>query len=305
MIKVTDVAIETFNLTKVYGKKIHALNELNLKVARGETFSLLGPNGAGKTTTVRLLNAIIRPTSGTATVAGYDILREPEKVKYVTGLLPEAAGVYEKLTAREFLTFIGRLYDVPKDALKARVDDLLGLFDLSDRGDDLLESYSRGMKQKVLIASALVHDPELIFCDEPTNGLDPTGREEMLNLIKDLSRNGKNIVFSSHILPDVEEICDKTLILSNGSLIKFGSLEELLNKQKEVYLIKVDKKTVFRDLQLKEGFNVKEREDILAVHGTSNIPQKIISLAAKYDFQLRLLTKEQYSLEDFYLDIMR
>jgi len=231
VIKVTDVAIETFNLTKVYGKKIHALNELNLKVARGETFSLLGPNGAGKTTTVRLLNAIIRPTSGTATVAGYDILREPEKVKYVTGLLPEAAGVYEKLTAREFLTFIGRLYDVPKDALKARVDDLLGLFDLSDRGDDLLESYSRGMKQKVLIASALVHDPEVIFLDEPIATLDPASARMVKDMIKMLSEKAdKTIFICTHILPFAEELSDRVGIIDHGRLLAVGTVKEIIEK---------------------------------------------------------------------------
>jgi len=144
----------------------------------------------------------------------------------------------------------------------------------------------------------------LIFCDEPTNGLDPTGREEMLELIKDLNRNGKHIVLSSHILPDVEATCDKTLILSHGHLLKYGSLKQLLSKQKEIYVVKVDKKDLFKKILLQRGFTVKEHEETLAVHGSSETPQELISLAAKNNLQLRLLTKEQYSLEEFYLDLM-
>jgi len=170
-----NVVIHTDGLSKYYGKggEIKAVDELDLEVYEGETFGLLGPNGAGKTTTVRLLNCIIKPTSGTATVNGYDILKEETEVKRVTGLLAESPGLYGKLSAYEFLEFMGALYDVPSDILPERIDDLLKLFGLHERRDYLLEGYSRGMKQKILIASALIHDPPILFFDEPTSMLDP------------------------------------------------------------------------------------------------------------------------------------
>ena len=155
------VVIHADHLSKHYGKggEIKAVDELDLEVYEGETFGLLGPNGAGKTTTVRLLNCIIKPTSGTATVNGYDILQKETEVKRVTGLLAESPGLYEKLSAYEFLDFMGALYDVTNDILSERIDNLLKLFGLHNRRDYLLVGYSRGMKQKVLIASALIHDP--------------------------------------------------------------------------------------------------------------------------------------------------
>ena len=226
----TDTAILTKDLTKFFGH-ITAVKNLNLKVKKGETFGLLGPNGAGKTTTVRMLNAIIRPTSGTAVVAGYDILKQPEMVKRNTGLLPETPGIYEKLTAREFLTFIGKLYDVERDILEDRVDDLLKIFELEDRADDLLESYSRGMKQKVLIAAALVHDPPIIFLDEPTATLDPASARMVKDMIKLLSEKAdKTIFLCTHILPVATELCDRVGIIDRGVLLDVGTPKELMDK---------------------------------------------------------------------------
>jgi len=229
------VVISTEKLSKHYGKsgQIKALDELDLEVYEGETFGLLGPNGAGKTTTLRLLNCIIKPTSGTAKVNGYDILKDDIKVKSATGMLAESPGLYEKLSAYEFLEFIGALYDVPNDILKERIDDLLKLFSLDDRRDDLLEGYSRGMKQKVLIAAALVHDPPILFLDEPTSALDPRIAVMVKDLIKKLADTaGKTIFVCSHILPIVEELCDRIGIINQGRLIAVGTVNEILAKTK-------------------------------------------------------------------------
>ncbi len=229
------VIIETENLSKYYGKgaEIKAVDELNLEVYEGETFGLLGPNGAGKTTTVRLLNCIIKPTNGTATVNGYDILKKETEVKRVTGLLAESPGLYEKLSAREFLEFMAALYDVPGDILAERIDDLLKLFGLHDRRDYLLEGYSRGMKQKILIASALIHDPPILFLDEPTSMLDPRAALMVKDLIKTLSDTaGKTIFICSHILPIVEELCDRIGIINQGKLIALGTVGEIIAQTK-------------------------------------------------------------------------
>ena len=233
------VMIRTDKLSKYYGKggEIKAVDELDLEVYEGETFGLLGPNGAGKTTTVRLLNNIIKPTSGTATVNGHDILQEETEVKRVTGLLAESPGLYEKLSAYEFLEFIGALYDVPSDILPERIDDLLKLFGLYDRRDYLLEGYSRGMKQKILIAAALIHDPPILFFDEPTSMLDPRAALMVKDLIKKLADSaGKTIFICSHILPIVEELCDRIGIINQGKLIAIGTVDEILAKTKTTTL---------------------------------------------------------------------
>jgi ABC-2 type transport system ATP-binding protein len=223
------VLIETAKLSKHYGKgEIKAVDQLDLTVYEGETFGLLGPNGAGKTTTVNLLNCIIKPTSGTATVNGYDILKEETEVKRVTGLLAESPGLYEKLSAYEFLEFMGALYDVPDDILPERIDNLLKLFGLHDRRDYLLEGYSRGMKQKILIASALIHDPPMLFLDEPTSTLDPRAALMVKDLIKGLAEKGRTIFICSHILPVVEELCDRIGVINQGTLIALGTVDEII-----------------------------------------------------------------------------
>jgi ABC-2 type transport system ATP-binding protein len=227
--------IRTDKLSKYYGKggEIKAVDEFDLEVYEGETFGLLGPNGAGKTTTIRLLNCIIKPTSGTANVKGHDILKEETEVKRVTGLLAESPGLYEKLSAYEFLEFMGALYDVPSGILPDRIDDLLKLFGLYDRRDYLLEGYSRGMKQKILIASALIHDPPILFLDEPTSMLDPRAALMVKDLIKKLADTASKTIFiSSHILPVVEELCDRIGIINQGRLIALGTIDEIIAQTK-------------------------------------------------------------------------
>jgi ABC-2 type transport system ATP-binding protein len=228
-----NIIIQTKNLSKYYGSSnaIKAVDALNLEVYEGETFGLLGPNGAGKTTTVRLLNGIIKPTIGTATLNAFDIVKNEVEVKRITGLLAESPGLYEKLSAHEFLEFMGALYDVPDHILMERIDELLKLFGLYDRRDYLLEGYSRGMKQKVLLAAALIHDPALLFLDEPTSMLDPRAALMVKDLITQLAdRAGKTIFICSHILSLIEELCDRIGIINHGRLIAVGTIEEILSQ---------------------------------------------------------------------------
>ncbi len=220
-------AIRTEKLTKKFGDMV-ALDNLTLYTDYGITFGLLGPNGAGKTTTVRLLNCIIKPTSGDAFVDGVSI-KEADKVKAKTGLLPEQPGVFGKLTPIEFLEFIGSLYSVPSPTLKDRIEHLIDMFDLKDRRNDLLETYSRGMKQKILLASSLVNDPQILFLDEPTSNLDPEASRMVKDLIKELSKKLEKTVFiCSHVLPLVEEICDRIGIIVKGTLLFEGTIPEIL-----------------------------------------------------------------------------
>lgn len=223
--------IQIRNLSKFYSKgSIKAVDDLTLNIKKGETFGLLGPNGAGKTTTIRLLNGLIKPTSGSAEISGFSILSDPQRVKEISGLLAESPGIYEKLSAYEFLEFIGALYKLNGADLKTRIKDLLFFFDISDRENDLLEGYSTGMKQKILLAAAIIHDPEVIYFDEPTSGLDPRAALIVKQLIKDLSSQGKTMVISSHRLPVVQELCDRIGIINNGQLIAIGTIDEIISQ---------------------------------------------------------------------------
>jgi ABC-2 type transport system ATP-binding protein len=221
-------AIKSHDLTKSFGN-IRAVNNINLKIPYGKTYGLLGPNGAGKTTTVRVLNAIISKTSGNATVGGYDIVAESEKVKMICGFLPESPGLYSKLTAREFLEFIGELYYLPRDVISARIDELLEIFNLEGRENDLLEGFSRGMKQKVCLCAALIQDPEIIFLDEPTSNLDPAAARMVKDLISELTKKADKTVFiCTHLLDAAEELCDVIGIIVEGELQVEGTPKEII-----------------------------------------------------------------------------
>jgi ABC-2 type transport system ATP-binding protein len=226
------VAIEIENLTQDYAtgfwrkRPVHALDEVSLQVEAGEVFGLLGPNGAGKTTTFKILMGLIRPTAGAARILGSAI--GDVKTRARVGYLPEQPYFYDYLTAREFLLYCGALCDMPRTLAADRADELLGQMSLADSADKPLRKFSKGMLQRLGIAQALIHDPEVLFLDEPMSGLDPLGRREVRDLIVGLRAQGKTIFFSSHILTDVEAMCDRVAILNRGRLIESGKLSEIL-----------------------------------------------------------------------------
>ncbi|MFW9972649.1 MAG: ABC transporter ATP-binding protein [Candidatus Odinarchaeota archaeon] len=225
------LAIATKDFTKDFGK-IVAVRNLNIEIAYGTTYGLLGPNGAGKTTTVRMLNGIISPSNGTALVGGYNILTQAHEVKMICGFLPESPGLYSKLTAKEFLEFIGELYYLPKRTISSRIDELLDIFDLEGRENDLLEGYSRGMKQKVCLCAALIQDPKIIFLDEPTSNLDPAAARMVKNLIFDLAKKAdKTIFICTHLLDAAEELCDIIGVIDKGELKLQGRPKEIIESQ--------------------------------------------------------------------------
>ncbi|MFX0141112.1 MAG: ABC transporter ATP-binding protein [Candidatus Hodarchaeota archaeon] len=222
------ITIKSVELTKVYANGITGIKELTLEVYEGETFGIIGPNGAGKTTMIRLLTAMLKPTQGTAFVNGFNVLNQKNEVKKVTGLLPEAATAYENLSGREFLQFIGELYKVPKEILKKRVTELLAVFGLKKRENDLINGYSKGMKQRLILASTLIHDPKILFLDEPTSGLDPSAARLVKDLILALADQGEKTIFiSTHQLALAEELADRVGILLNGQLYRVGSISQL------------------------------------------------------------------------------
>ena len=218
--------IKTFDLTKNFGTKT-AVAGLNFEVHPGEIVGFLGPNGAGKTTTVKMLTGMILPTRGTATVAGFDIVRQPVEVKRRIGFVPESGALFETLSGWEYLQFIADLHHLDRAVSEKRADEFLDLFGILPEKDQRLQEYSKGMKQKVLIAAALIHDPEVIFLDEPLNGLDANAALVFKEVMKRLSSQGKTVLFCSHILYVVEKICQMIIIISEGRIISEGSAESI------------------------------------------------------------------------------
>lgn len=205
--------IQTHNLTKYYGQ-IKAVDHLNLTVYEGEIFGFLGPNGAGKTTTLLMLMGLTVPTSGTATVGGYDIIKDSRNVRRIAGLLPEGAGFYEDLTARQNLKYIAKLNDIPRIEAEKRVKELLEAVGLAKWADTKVEKFSRGMKQRLGIAMVLIKKPKIAFFDEPTIGLDPQGTKEIRDTLINLNKeHGLTVVLSSHLLYEVQQTCQKVGII--------------------------------------------------------------------------------------------
>ena len=218
--------IELKNLTKKYGD-LAAVDHINLEVHPGEIVGFLGPNGAGKTTTIKMMAGILKPTEGTAIIGGYDILRRPLEGKRIFGFIPDRPFIYERLTGSEFLRFVGRLYSLNDKRAVARQARLLELFELEDWKDELVASYSHGMKQRLVMASALLHEPKVLIIDEPMVGLDPKAAGMVKRIFREIARNGVTVFMSTHSLEVAEETCHRIAIILRGRILVDGTLEEL------------------------------------------------------------------------------
>ena len=224
--------IKTIDLTKEYGK-FRAVDKVSLPVRPGEIYGFLGPNGAGKTTTIRMLIGLLRPTSGRVIIDGHDLEAEPVAAKSVVGFIPDRPYLYEKLTGEEFLRFMAGLYGVDGERIGERITELLGFFDLLDWRNELIESYSHGMKQRTVMASALIHKPKVIIVDEPMVGLDPKGARLLKDAFRRLAREGHSIFMSTHTLEVAEQMCDRLAIIHEGRIIAEGGMEELRARAEE------------------------------------------------------------------------
>jgi ABC-2 type transport system ATP-binding protein len=218
--------IETKNLVKRFGDKV-AVNDISFDVHGGEVFGFLGPNGAGKTTTIKMIVGLLQPTSGMVKVGGYDVQRESMQAKASSGYVPDTPNLYMKLSARELLRFVGDLYEMKRGKVEERIDELLRLFDLADVRDDLIDSYSHGMKQKAALAAALIHDPKVLVLDEPTVGLDPKSARLIKDILRQLADRGAAVFLSTHILEIAERMCDRIGIIDHGNLVAQGTMDEL------------------------------------------------------------------------------
>jgi len=231
--------IETRGLTKRYGP-LTALKELDFSVEAGAVFGFVGPNGAGKTTTMRILATLLQPTGGEAWVAGHSVLREQRAVRRTIGYMPDFFGVYGDMRVWEYLDFFAACYEIPAATRESLVDDLLELMELEHRREDYVDALSRGMKQRLCLARALAHDPQVLILDEPASGLDPRARVEIRELLRELQAMGKTILVSSHILSEIEEICTHIGIIEAGELVATGTLQEIRQHLQDQRIVHIE-----------------------------------------------------------------
>ena len=221
--------LETRELTRYYGSFL-ALDKLSISIGEGELHGFVGPNGAGKTTTMRILATLLAPSSGTVSLDGVDLKKNPRRIREMVGYMPDFFGVYDNLKAWEYLDFYARCYGIRAEKRKQMGDQLLDLVGLADKRDAYVNTLSRGMKQRLCMAHALIHDPKLLILDEPASGMDPRARADMKNILRTLREMGKTVLISSHILPELAEMCDALTIIDHGKLVFSGSVEALNEK---------------------------------------------------------------------------
>lgn len=214
------------DLSKRFGE-LRAVDRISFKVARGELFGFLGPNGAGKTTTISMVSGLLRPDEGTVTIGEYDLWESSRRAKRLLGLVPQEVALYEEFNARENLFFWGGLYDLPRSELKQSIDEVLQRVGLSDRAREPVSRYSGGMKRRLNLATGLVHRPEVLLLDEPTVGIDPQARNAILEIIRDIARQGTTILFTTHHLEEAEKLCDRIAIMDHGKILQTGSMRDL------------------------------------------------------------------------------
>jgi ABC-2 type transport system ATP-binding protein len=225
-------AISVRHLTKVFRNKV-AVADISFDVARGRFFGFLGPNGAGKSTTIKMLTGLLRPTAGQVAIEGLDLERDLLAVKRTIGVLPEELPLYERLTGEEYLHFAGRMYGLGRDVTRLRTEELLEFLSLEEDRGKLIVDYSQGMRKKVALAAALIHNPQVLFLDEPLNGIDPVSGRVVTDLLRRLAHKGVTLFFTSHVLDVVERLCDEVAIIDRGRLIAQGTLDEI-RAQREV-----------------------------------------------------------------------
>lgn len=304
--------IEIKNLSKNYGK-FTALQPLDLSIEAGTVFGFVGQNGAGKSTTFSILSTLLAPSSGTATINGYDILKESKDVRKQLGYMPDFFGVYDQLKAEEYLDFYGASYGLTAIERQKLIPQLLELVNLSHKRSEYVDLLSRGMKQRLCLARSLIHDPAVLILDEPASGLDPRARVEMREILKELKKMGKTIMISSHILPELAEMCDVIGILDQGKLVAKGSVSDIQQQLKAEKIItikslQVDKTIAF----LEENHQVAKIEKLeqentiqFLFKGTDDEQVQLLKMAILQDIPIISFTEIESNLEDVFMEITK
>jgi ABC-2 type transport system ATP-binding protein len=298
------MSITVSNLTKIYGKQ-KAVNDISFNVSDNEIVGFLGPNGAGKSTTMKILTGYLSPESGTATVNGIDVIKNPLEAKKVTGYLPEGNPLYYEMYVREYLEFIANIHRL--GLAKNRIEEVIDLTGLRPESNKKTGQLSKGYKQRVGLAAALIHDPKVLILDEPTTGLDPNQIIEIRQVIKDLGKN-KTVLFSSHILQEIESICDRVIIINKGNLVANDSLTNLqsTNKDSRVIIVQFGKNT---DIQLLKNLSDVESVDEVAnqYHIRTSDPEKVKKLLLEFSLENNVdiisLQSKSSSLEEVFRNL--
>ena len=306
--------IETRDLTKMYGE-LYALDRLSLKLERGDVYGFIGPNGAGKTTTMRILATLLNPTWGEATVCGYSIYNGAKDIRRVMGYMPDFFGVYDDMKVIEYLEFFAAAYRIKGAERRKKCDQVLELVDLGYKRDALVTSLSRGMTQRLGLARVLLHEPQVLLLDEPASGLDPRARIEMRELIKELRNMGKTIMLSSHILPELADMCNKIGIIERGKLLFDGDVEAAIRQVRQRHRLTVavgDGRNgeAMQDLEGNpdiEAIEHKTDEDHLIITLAEGITEGsfIADILVRNGYRLKMLKEEAIDLEDVFMGITK
>ena len=303
--------IETDNLTRKFGDLV-AVDHLNINIREGDIYGFLGPNGAGKTTTIRMLSTLIRPTDGTARVMGHDILKEPNRVRRLIGIMPERPGFYEEMTGRKMLAFYGEFYRIPRATLASRIVDLIDRVGMTRFIDARIKTYSHGMRKRLAIAQAMLHEPKILILDEASTGLDPKGVQEFRELIRSLAKDGYTIFLSSHVLPEVQQVCNRVGILRRGQLVAEDTIDNLRQQLVERSSARITVKAS----GVTEGMvaRVRQLDGVISADGVdwgmmvlaeprSDVQASINDHLVKGGARVRSLTTLEPTLEDVFLDV--
>jgi ABC-2 type transport system ATP-binding protein len=301
-------AIEVANLTKRFDS-ILAVDDITFEVEKGQVFGFLGPNGAGKTTTIRLLTGLTRPTSGTITVAGRNVVKEPYKAKERVGVVPEVSNLYDEMSARDNLIFSAQLYGVSKNEREKRAKELLELFGLYERRSDRVGNFSRGMKRRLTIAAALIHKPDILFLDEPTTGLDVQSSRMIRGLTKELNKNGTTVFLTTHYIEEADQLCQRVAIINHGRIVAVDSPERLKASVEKHQIIDVSfdqtQNMEHRLTSLKSVSKVVQVGDKFRLHvrNTSEAVPLLIDFAREKSLNIISINTLKPSLEDAFVEI--
>lgn len=305
----TDNAVEVSDLTKRFGELV-AVDCISFQVGKGELFGFLGPNAAGKTTTIRMLTGIIKPDDGTASILGYDILREGLKAKQMMGIVPEMANAYVDLSAWNNLMLIGELYGVPKKERQERAGKLLKEFGLYDRRNQLVKGFSRGMKQKLLLCTALINKPEILFLDEPTSGLDVESQRLIKDMIRDFNKNGTTIFLTTHNMEEANQLCDRVAVINHGKIAAIDSPEKLRMRSSGLQSVEVSFERTIRVDELSKIQGVREVKKVgdkmrLYVDEPSAVLDNLVDFARSKKLKIITLNTLAPTLEDVFLKLVK
>ncbi|MEE5990022.1 MAG: ATP-binding cassette domain-containing protein [Lachnospiraceae bacterium] len=297
------------NLTKVYGKYL-AVNKLNLHVPKGDLFGFVGPNGAGKTTTIRMLCGLLKPTYGLITISGHDIVYSPDQYKKSIGYVPDFFGVYDNLKVKEYMEFYGSIYGIDDRTVAKMTGDLLELVNLKNLEEQYVDTLSRGMKQRLCVARALLHNPDLLIMDEPSSGLDPRARVEMKEVLLNLNSMGKTIIISSHILSDIAEMCNSVGIMNRGCLVTAGRMKDILSIGVDKHHLIINVKSNMdeaishvKELPEVSINSVMENEIVINCGGSDEEVNKIIMSLMQAGVLIGGFRKEEQNLETLFMQL--